>query len=321
MATIVTLGAGSIRVKNFNDEFGEFSQANGKGRARRKKRKLERIEDKKEVQAARADKKLGKIENKRAIKTARVDSKNEVKTNRGSNRIGRRANKQNLRDTKKIDHKKNVLQKRNVFNEEKLDEKDLPVDQEPQETDQNYDYGAENKTGGDYMPEDNSGGGGGFSEDSEEGGDAGTDIDDGDRPDFEEDEDFQEDEGDDSETEDELDMNFDGIMVSNDLFCGLPANIVSEIDLSPEIADVALQIEGAREKISNLNISAAKALAEGEEVYRFEEKVREQQQRILDLKGVLDRYANHTGEFKSTNDSTEFVNIEGAKKPKKSPTY
>ena len=56
-ATIITLGPSNgssmqptTRVAaTFEEAFGEFSEARGKGRAKRKKRKLERVENRKQV--------------------------------------------------------------------------------------------------------------------------------------------------------------------------------------------------------------------------------------------------------------------------------
>lgn len=63
----------------FEEAFGEYSEARGKGRARRKKRKLERIE------------------NRREVKQARIAARDEVKSEREDRRLGRRAKRKAAR--------------------------------------------------------------------------------------------------------------------------------------------------------------------------------------------------------------------------------
>ena len=72
MARIVTLGPVSNTSVTFEEAFGEYSEARGKGRERRKKRKLERIE------------------NRREVKQARTEARDEVKGDRQDARISRR---------------------------------------------------------------------------------------------------------------------------------------------------------------------------------------------------------------------------------------
>jgi hypothetical protein len=72
MARIVTLGPVSNTSVTFEEAFGEYSNAQGKGRAKRKKRKLERIE------------------NRREVKKARTEARDEVKGERQDARISRR---------------------------------------------------------------------------------------------------------------------------------------------------------------------------------------------------------------------------------------
>jgi|688.fasta_scaffold03477_9 hypothetical protein len=76
-ATIVTLGSpsNSSTVSNFEEAFGEFSEARGRGRARRQKRKLSRIEMKSERRRARQK---GRAEQQQA-RQSRLDERKQRK--------------------------------------------------------------------------------------------------------------------------------------------------------------------------------------------------------------------------------------------------
>lgn len=85
MARIVTLGPVSNTSVTFEEAFGEYSEARGKGRERRKKRKLERIE------------------NRREVKQARTEARDEVKGDRQDARISRRERRKSGRQAIRTD--------------------------------------------------------------------------------------------------------------------------------------------------------------------------------------------------------------------------
>ena len=86
---------------SFEDAFGEFSEAGGRGRARRKQRKLERIENRREVkaarQAARAEKQQARISNR----AARQATRQEKRTANAEMRQQRRTMRKGYRDERK----------------------------------------------------------------------------------------------------------------------------------------------------------------------------------------------------------------------------
>jgi hypothetical protein len=86
-ATIVTLGNRTTPTPtSFEEAFGEFSEARGRGRARRQKRRMERIENRKTRRTARQQ---GRLEKKRS----RVEARTQRRTMRADNREQRRAQK------------------------------------------------------------------------------------------------------------------------------------------------------------------------------------------------------------------------------------
>lgn len=104
-ATIVKLGSGQgadLQVVGFDEAFGEWSEARGRGRARRKKRKLERISNRREVRSAR---RKARIEGRREAQQARLEkrraameARQEKRTSRKKYRVERRALGQDVAD-------------------------------------------------------------------------------------------------------------------------------------------------------------------------------------------------------------------------------
>lgn len=101
-ATIIKLAPADtgnvvVRTASFEEAFGDYSEARGRGRARRKKRKLERIENKREVKTARrkkkADRQEERIERRRTRKAGRQDIRGEQQ----EARMGRRERRLEMR--------------------------------------------------------------------------------------------------------------------------------------------------------------------------------------------------------------------------------
>lgn len=94
--TIITLAPTSSNqpmtvrtTASFEEAFGEFSEARGKGRARRKARKLSKISDKQEVKQAR---KGGRQEARIARRTTRKTSRQALRDSQQASRSQRRGN-------------------------------------------------------------------------------------------------------------------------------------------------------------------------------------------------------------------------------------
>ncbi len=100
---IVKLGPinDGIESVSFEDAFGDFSYANGEGRAKRKQRKLERISNRSEVKSARQDARgertAGRQENREArvagrqsVQAQRVEGRTELQTARKGKRLTKR---------------------------------------------------------------------------------------------------------------------------------------------------------------------------------------------------------------------------------------
>ena len=108
MARIVTLGPVSNTSVTFEEAFGEYSEARGKGRERRKKRKLERIENRREVKQARTeardevkgDRQDARISRRERRKSGRQAIRTEQSQARQGRRTGRQAERQVRRTTR-----------------------------------------------------------------------------------------------------------------------------------------------------------------------------------------------------------------------------
>lgn len=91
-ARVIQLGAPSSMPQpvSFEEAFGEFSNAQGKGRARRKARKLERIENRAEVKAARQGARQEKIAGRQQVRAGRTAGREELQMARKAKRLGKR---------------------------------------------------------------------------------------------------------------------------------------------------------------------------------------------------------------------------------------
>lgn len=105
MARIVTLGPVSNTPVTFEEAFGEYSNAQGKGRAKRKKRKLERIENRREVKEARTEArdevKGGRQEARISRRERRKSGRQAIRTEQSQARQGRRTGRQAERQVRR----------------------------------------------------------------------------------------------------------------------------------------------------------------------------------------------------------------------------
>ncbi len=113
-----SLVADNLMVRNasFEEAFGDYSDAKGKGRARRTERKLDRIEKKKEVKTAR-----------RGIKADRQTQRVERRTVRKAGRQDIRANQQQARQGRKQVRTENRAVRKQVRVDSRQAKKDTKV--------------------------------------------------------------------------------------------------------------------------------------------------------------------------------------------------
>jgi hypothetical protein len=91
-ARIIQLGAqtSTPQAVSFEEAFGEYSNARGRGRERRKARKLDRIENRAEVKAARQGTRQEKIANRQSVRAQRTAGRGELQQMRKAQRLGKR---------------------------------------------------------------------------------------------------------------------------------------------------------------------------------------------------------------------------------------
>jgi len=91
---------------NFEEAFGDYSNANGKGRARRKKRKLERVDNKREVRTERrklkSDRQGERLERRGVRKSTRQSMRDEQQASRSGRRANIRSERQDVREAKNL---------------------------------------------------------------------------------------------------------------------------------------------------------------------------------------------------------------------------
>lgn len=140
MARIVTLGPVSNTSVTFEEAFGEYSEARGKGRERRKKRKLERIENRREVKEARTEArdevKGGRQEARISRRERRKSGRQAIRTEQSQARQGRRTGRQAERQVR-----------RTTRTEGRLGRKELRRG-EPEDLDQGLDTATPQEMGG-----------------------------------------------------------------------------------------------------------------------------------------------------------------------------
>lgn len=118
MARIVTLGPVSNTSVTFEEAFGEYSEARGKGRARRKKRKLERIENRREVKQARTEArdevKGGRQDARISRRERRKSGRQAIRTEQSQARQGRRSGRQAERQVRRTARTESRLGRREL---------------------------------------------------------------------------------------------------------------------------------------------------------------------------------------------------------------
>ena len=271
--TIVSLGSANISAPIISFD-QEFSEARGRGRARRQKRKMERVANRKTRRTARQQ---GRLEKKKS----RVQARTERRTMRADNREQRRAQKA---EGKLSRERAQLEQEREFAPEDELEEEGYAEESEmPQESGGGYseDAGYETEMGGGYDEGDYDEGGydeGGY----DEGGydEEGFEFD-GDTYEY-----FS-----DSEGETPFDYA-DG----------------SGTKISPNIQDVANRIEWNKELCCRLKDKAIKGMISPSDARG---EIEQSKARINELQSCMTAYCNFEGEFVSDAEgSTKFIRCE-----------
>jgi hypothetical protein len=274
-ATIVTLGnAVPMTATSFEEAFGEFSEARGRGRARRQKRKMERITNRKTRRTARQQ---GRLEKKKS----RVEARTQRRTMRADNREQRRAQKS---EGKRMRERADLEQ-----------EREFAPAEEPQEAPQE-ESGYAPQGGGGYAEEqggyaEEQGGyapqGGGYAEDEggyaeDEGGyeeqGGGYDEGYGDDGGYAEEGGYEESDG------------FDGVIgIDNEMI-----DVPYSAEVSQNVADAAKKIEWNLELASRL-----KEKAKTNPSQKINDAINNCQNRVAQLESSMDGYCNFEGDFTS----------------------
>jgi hypothetical protein len=165
-----------VRSATFEEAFGDFSEARGKGRARRQARKLDRQENKAERKVARQTTKQAKIGAKQETRQLRRGGRQEA-------RIGRRATRKDLRQGIRAEQQADRMARRGArldMRQQREDAKQMREDTRVQGDESRENYMAEQEAyrdslqpqeegQGGYAPQDDMGsapqGGGGSQDD------------------------------------------------------------------------------------------------------------------------------------------------------------
>ena len=87
----------TVTSANFQEAFGEFSEIRGRGRARRTQRKLERVQNRREVQAARREARSERAQGRIANRAARQEARQQKRTANMEMRQARRTARKTAR--------------------------------------------------------------------------------------------------------------------------------------------------------------------------------------------------------------------------------
>lgn len=323
---IIQLGSPIVQSDSitFEDAFGEFSEARGKGRARRKARKLERIASRDEVkrarsttrQARRAEKQEGRIARRTSAQGLRQAKRTTASETRQARRTGRTIARQERKDLRNPE-------------EEPLEESlDTPVDGEMVDTssDQGYDTGSDQgyDQGSDQGGQDQ-----GYDQGYDQGsqgyqgqetatgeewggqaptggweGDSGQDYGSQDygTEETEDTGDYNDDSGYLADYQSSDDFNFDGIMGAEDRYSDMSDS--KSINVGPAVQDLANKIAWNQELINRLDEKRKNAQGNPQQVSK---QILMRKKRLAELQKELDLYSNYDGDFSSADGKTKEV--------------
>ena len=274
-ATIVTLGtpSDSSAVSNFEEAFGEFSEARGRRRNRKQKRAKDRILKRRERHKLRQ-------ENRSEQQQARQGRLDERK----KRHIGRKGMGDEA-DTEEQDTTTSTTPTNDGYTDDSQGGAALPPDQ---------------SQGGGYQSQGGSDSGSGYgSQDSgsqeEWGGSApqGQGWDEGSSDNSSDD--SSDDSGDYSGDDSEDESGFDGLIATEDYFSEF--NDEGRVRVTPKVKELTKKIEWNKAVISALKQKRSLALKEGsqEKVADIDSRIFGHAQRIQELESNLSTYSNATG--------------------------
>lgn len=329
--TIITL-APSMNPSNmtvrttasFEEAFGDYSNAKGRGRARRKSRKLERITNKQEVKQARVG---GRQEARISRRSTRKSARQEMRDSQQQARMERRGNR---RDERQESSEARQL-RRDTANEGKQGRKNYKEEQEiyreglrPEEEEEtqtqggsdSQDNGSDSQQGGGGSSDDQQGGGGsndwgsapqgyndqqgggGYSDDQQGYNDQQSDEGSNDWGSAPQGYDEGEEDGGDGAYGD--DNRYDSPYVQEDSeFSDDSYFNVEGMDgksvVSPMVKDSVAKLRNNQRAFSDLSERRNVMLQNGDNTRGIEMQLRNCQRRINELKSSLDSYANADG--------------------------
>jgi hypothetical protein len=332
----------------FEEAFGEFSEARGKGRARRKKRRLERIQNRREVRTERrklkGDRQEERIERRRKRKSGRQQIRNEQAEARQSRKQRRGESRNERRMTREHgkQERENYVQEQELFRQGR----------EPEEIDDTQDTGSDDEgqnvepigkptsgssdssqdTGGSYSDDSSQDTGGSYSDDSSQdtGGSYSDEgysdegySDEGYSDEGYSDEGYGEDAGNYSDEEEMGDYSsedegytdgFDGVTLSDDNFSEMDDNSSSnKVAVPAGLVDLCNKIEWNKELISRLEEKRRTGVRNPSEISK---QIIERKKRLADLQSDLDMYLGFVADF-SGADGRTMVSSNRVKRPNK----
>jgi hypothetical protein len=285
---------------SFEDAFGEYSEA--RGRAERKKRKLKRIADKREVKAARQEAKRERQQGRIANRTTAQQARVQKRTAATEARQQKRSLASQARQERKIGRKEARVFRRNIGREQDFvqPEQDLetgavvetgyettPPVQPQVESSDSYQESVQEET---QVPSDNSGVYDANYGSAESAYDYGNEEQGSDELAYEEP--IYEDEYSDSEdylADYDSEMPFDGITASDNVTEFTDGNI------DPKVQDAVNKLVWNKELISRLENK--RNTVGGDQKQEISKKIIERKKRVNELKSQLDGYCNVEGDF------------------------
>jgi hypothetical protein len=253
----------NVRTATYEQAFlgEEFSDAKGKGRARRKKRKLERISNKREVRTERRKLKGDRQEERIARRKTRKEGRQDIRDEQQEARMERRNKRREAKENRNADSESD--------NE---DEEDTATQQ---------------GGGGDTGSSSDS-----RSDDNQDTSTSGTG--------YSDDEDTDEDTGGSSYDEDEEDDETDTSGEADESFAGDSSNFASEVTGKPSIPTaiqtICYQIEMNNEMISQLLQHKKMMEAKGKDTSRINETLGNKYDKVQTLEGKLENFAGADGQ-------------------------
>jgi len=245
----------------------EMSNARGRGRARRKKRKLERIANKREVRTERR----------------------KLKSDRQEERLARRRKRKQTRQEMRDEQQEARMERRNKRREDRENRRG----NEPEGDEEDEDTQTTQETGGSDDRGEDTGSTGGSSTSYEEDEDEDTGSDD-----YASDEDEDEDAGSDdyASDEDEDDASFNGV---NYDFDGESSEFISEAtgktSVSPMVQEICMKIEWNNEMLMRLANKKKQMLAQGKDVSAVNSAIDQKFDRVQSLENKLENFAGADG--------------------------